>query len=363
MKMKVPLKYLYFIVIVTCHLVFIALGVPVVAAETQTDSVLSEDNSFTTINYDGIFSFSMDNDTYYDQDSNYTAGGRISWLSNEIDINSKEGFYPKLLRAFSFLPAIGSDDYTHQVGFSLGLGLSTASDIEDPDPPETERPYAGIWFFNTTLNAYTEKSLQTWTLTLGWMGPSTHGEDTQNWIHKQVGSPEAQGWDEQLEDEPILNVWYRFKHRLLRNHFTKAFDYDIIGGIGGGLGNFYTGASINSVFRIGYNLPMNFGPTADNLTDDDRNAVLANPPRDKFYIYVYAGVGGMAMAQYLTLDGNTFEDSHSIEKENLVGIWVNGLSLGYKRFAFTMRHAYSTDLHKEQHGSYEFASTTISWYF
>lgn len=361
--MKAPLQYLYFNIIVTCLLLLIALCIPVVAAETQTDSELSEDNSFTTLNYDGIFSFSMDNDTYYDQDSNYSAGGRISWLTNEIDVDSKEGFYPKLLRASSFLPFIGNDGYTHQVGFSLVLGMATASDIDNPDPPETERPYAGVWLFNTALNAYTEKSLHTWTLSLGWVGPSSHGEEIQSWVHEQIGSSEPKGWDEQLEDEPILNVWYRFQHRLLRNQITRTFDYDIIGGIGGGLGNFYSGASINSVFRIGYNLPMNFGPTTNSFADDDRNAVIANPPKDKFYIYFYAGVDGSAIAHYITLDGNTFVDSHSVEKEPLVGIWVNGLSLGYKRFAFTMRHTYATDLQKDQHGSYEFASTTISWYF
>ena len=45
-------------------------------------------------------------------------------------------------------------------------------------------------------------------LTLGVVGPASLAEKTQTAIHKFMGSPVAQGWDHQLENELTLMVSY-----------------------------------------------------------------------------------------------------------------------------------------------------------
>ena len=83
---------------------------------------------------------------------------------------------------------------SNHASLAIGQAFSTASDITDPDPPETDQPYAGLLAATTALHACTERSLHNWYLLAGVVGPPSYAEETQKFIHAQTGSDEPLGW-------------------------------------------------------------------------------------------------------------------------------------------------------------------------
>jgi hypothetical protein len=59
--------------------------------------------------------------------------------------------------------------------------------------------------------------------------------------------------------------------------------------------------------------------------------------RRKWEVYLFAATEGRAVGRNIFLDGNTFKDSHSVDKETLVYDWEVGLVVRRGRFAFSYR--------------------------
>jgi hypothetical protein len=77
-----------------------------------------------------------------------------------------------------------------------------------------------------------------------------------------------------------------------------------------------TYASAGLVLRLGNNLTADFGPPRS------RPALSGSAffePGEGFGWYVYAGVEGRAVARNIFLDGNTWQDSRSVERIPGVG--------------------------------------------
>src|SRR3546814_21189367 len=85
--------------------------------------------------------------------------------------------------------------------------MYTPSDITVADPDPEDQPYAG-WLYGTAglINdlatgegTRTQTSVQ---LSLGVVGPAALGEQVQKALHTVIDSPEPQGWDHPLRNEP-----------------------------------------------------------------------------------------------------------------------------------------------------------------
>lgn len=87
-----------------------------------------------------------------------------------------------------------------------------------------------------------------------------------------------------------------------------------------------------------------------------------NSKRD-FGIVWFAQVEGRAVAYNVFLDGNTFEDSHNVDKEPFVADFSAGISLIYKAFKLTYTHVYRTEEFTEQDGGQVFGSVALSMTF
>jgi hypothetical protein len=156
---------------------------------------------------------------------------------------------------------------------------------------------------------------------LGVVGPAAFGEEIQKAVHELVNSPEPMGWENQLGNELLLNMYYQRKHKQIER---PAFD--LTTGFGLGAGNMLTGADLLLEARFGRNMPQGFvhvpDPTGRSLPYD---AHLPPPKPARSVLYYSVVLRAAWFGHLLFLDGNTFRNSHSVDREPLVAELILGM--------------------------------------
>lgn len=303
--------------------------------------------------HDQIFTFSLENDVFSGEDDNYTNGVRFAYLSAEDNIPTW------LERGINALPFFENNGYKRW-HLSLGQSMFTPSDISIPTVQTNDRPYAGWTYGSIGVISDTGNSLDNLQLTLGMVGPASGAHETQDFVHDTIGSIDPQGWKYQLHNEPGLILEYERKWRSIYEFSPFGFGMDVTPSIGGAIGNIYTHASAGATARIGLDLPADYGPPLirPNLPGSDFFI-----PNENFAWYLFAGVEGRAVARNIFLDGNSFRDSPSVEKENLVGGLQAGLAviIGDTRIAYT--HIVRSKEFVGQQKRDEFGALTVSYRF
>ncbi len=216
------------------------------------------------------------------------------------------------------------------VYYSFGQNLYTPDVITDRVPDPDDRPYAAFLYGSAGLSNITDNHEDELELTLGVIGPWALGEEVQESVHDLFGLDDPAGWDNQLENEPgIILSWQR---RWPEAYFN---DLDIIHfraspHFGVSLGNVYTYAATGVTFQF---TPKQYKWQSQPLRV--RPALPVNGffvvPEDKFAWSLFAGVEGRAVGRNIFLDGNTFEDSPSVDKRYFVADANAGISITYGR--------------------------------
>jgi len=305
----------------------------------------------------------------------YTAGLR---LQHDVPVEAPEGGRPWFDEAtlavtglLELLPA-GEDDGRPVFTTSSLVGgqqIFTPEDIETAAPVKDDRPYAGWLYagvvrFDTWLDpdAFTRRDVEhAVELDLGVVGPNAYGENAQSAAHQIFPSDEVNGWSNQLGNE--LGIVLRATRSSRDAYAGELTDgdlaFDAISQVGGALGNVDTHAGIGETLRLGWNLPRSF-----DLAGGDRRRLLPGAARtedEAASLYAFAGLTGRLVLHDIFLDGNTFRDSQSIDKET----WVGSASVGVAWEWSSFRLAYSlTQLSKEYEGQPDdqvYASITLGW--
>jgi len=268
----------------------------------------------------GTFGFKFENDLFSGQDQHYTNGLRLSWLSPEGDT------IKPLQYVRDFLEALAQDtNKTTRFGLAAGQEIYTPEDRFRTDLITDDRPYAGWLYGGLSLHTVTKrtderKDLESIELDVGVIGPYSLGEEAQNFVHEVRLIDTFDGWDNQLKNEIGVALHYERKWRFFDPIAVGPLQFDAIPHAGLSVGNVVTQANAGGALRLGWNLPHNFGPPSliQGGTSVDRL------PSSAFSAYLFATTQGRYVAHNIFLDGNTFRDSHSVDKEN----WVGDLSLG-----------------------------------
>lgn len=287
----------------------------------------------------GVVALSIENDKVVGTDRNFTSGVRLSWLSAANDVPDWA------CRAAEAIPFLLDPGGLFHIGFAAGHNIYTPADTSRSDLIVGDRPYAawlyaGLMFVSDTgptRDRTATATLETLEIDIGVVGPSAQGEWVQNELHRLLGVDPANGWDNQLEDEPGIMIAYERKWRNWRPLSESRFGtlgIDAIPHVSASLGNVYTYAGIGGVVRLGQGLEVDYGPPRIRPALPG-SAYFRNPER--FSWYVFAGAEGRLVARDIFLDGNTFRDSHSVDKEPLVGEFQFGLAilLGGVRLSYT----------------------------
>lgn len=298
----------------------------------------------------GTLTTVFENDLFYRTDRDYTNGiefnwspaGRASELLPEFLANMPPGLFPR---------------DTTRVNYSLGQLMFTPEDTAAYDPPLTQRPYAGYLYGALALTSTgpgTEEQLR---IQLGAVGPASLAADSQDLIHRLRGFALPQGWHTQLRDEPGLVVSYQATQEAVSLALPGDFAFDIKANAGGAIGNVFDYASAGAVARIGINMPGDSGPPQ---IEPGRPSSYYYDSKPDLGAYVFAGIQGRAVARNLFLDGNSFQDSRSVEKENFVGEVSFGGALDFERFRLAFVHVIRSREYKTQPGFDQFGTLSLA---
>jgi hypothetical protein len=184
-----------------------------------------------------------------------------------------------------------------------------------------------------------------------------------NGFHKHIGNDPALGWHNQLADEPGFVAGYERKWRYKRSSMLWGTESDVIPYAGCTIGNVYTYANAGAHIRLGWNLPKDYGSSKIRPNSEHNMSIDSDDKNDGWLFYVYAGLESRAVLRNIFLDGNTFKESHSVEKIPFVGRLTVGWILSYKKFSFAYSHNVSTKEFKTQPDAHQFASLVFSWMF
>jgi hypothetical protein len=301
----------------------------------------------------GILSLVVENDLFYDTDRSYTSGIALIWVPTG-------GAAPDwALRIAHWLPWFPEEGHVRH-GYTLGQNMYTPRDITLADPPLDDRPYAGWLYLTIGLGIERGRRLDQLALTLGVVGPASRAEQTQKFIHEIVNSPEPQGWDTQLGNELGILLTYQRNWRALATTTLLGLEIDLTPHFGGALGNVYTYANGGMTLRFGKNLALDYGPP--RIQPSIPGSRFFIPPAN-FAWYLFGGFEGRAVARNIFLDGNTFEDSRSVDKEPLVGDLQWGLVLTWRDVRLGYTHVVRTREFKTQleHDTFGAFSISISF--
>ena len=298
----------------------------------------------------GTVNLVVENDVFYNNDRDYTNGIAIIWVPK---VDAPPDWALAVARWLPWFPKEG----TPRHGYAIGQNMYTPRDITLVNPPVTDRPYAGWLYATIGLGLETERQLDQFALSVGMVGPASLADQTQIWVHGITGSPEPRGWHTQLSNEPGIMLTYQRAWRTLLPTSSTGLAFDLTPHLGGALGNVYTYANAGLTLRYGRNLLVDYGPPRIQPSAPGSNFFA---PPDKFAWYIFAGIEGRAVARNIFLDGNTFRDSRSVDKEPLIGDLHLGLTFTWKDVRLSYTHVKLTREFKGQLGRSEFGALSLS---
>jgi lipid A 3-O-deacylase len=301
-------------------------------------------------------SFTIENDSFFGTDRYYTHGFRLQYMHQPDDL-------PAWSKTFlNNFPSLGMDVNRRRVGFALGQELYTPAHIGRRTLQENDRPYGG-WLHGSLvlrragIMADSFPAMDEFELELGVIGPESLADKTQKWWHGLTDQPEPRGWDHQLETEPALQMY--FSRSVQMGFRTENYwGLDVVPHARVALGNVYIYGELGTLFRVGYNLPAEY-------TVSPMESFSTHPSYDppKWSAYLFAGADGRAVARNLFLDGNTFQDSHSVDKEPFVADMRIGGAVRYKGFETVVSVVHRTREFEAQVQDENFMSITFQFHF
>ena len=265
-------------------------------------------------------------------DRHYTQGAMLSYLSPLLDSNGVAShFYDPLGSLLPiFQPGLG---VRRKFDVVAGQSIFTPQQYHRFPLDPKDRPFAGWLYTGGSLLQETGGTmLENFEVLAGVVGPDSLADVTQQSFHKLINfyNPElAQTWKTQLSNEPGLVLTYERKWRLWQSTLF-GMETEVIPDAGLTVGNIFTYAEGGATFRVGRDLGVDYGPARVRPSISGTHWFDADRLTQPWGWYVFGGAQGRAVARNIFLDGNTFTDSRSVDKNILVGSVTLGGSLFYK---------------------------------
>jgi hypothetical protein len=275
----------------------------------------------------------MENDVLSGSDRGYTNGIQLGFTSPTVK-TFDDPLLPlrRLNRGLTWLRPRGFPDNNVTLTIAQAMFTPDESELSIPDP--LDRPYAGMILAGITYNSRDSYSMRSNRLDVGLVGPSSLAEQTQDLVHDWLGGDEFLGWGHQLQNEPV----FRVVHQRLRkwNPQSAPRAVDAIVHYGGSIGNVTTFANAGVELRFGRALPDDFGtapaPYGGESTAPSRSIGFYRRPS----IHAYFALDARYVLHDITLDGNTWRDSASVDREPLVGDVAVGFATYWRGWEITV---------------------------
>jgi hypothetical protein len=299
----------------------------------------------------GTVSAMLENDMFAGRDGHYTNGIGFIWVAARG--TSVPGWAEQLATLAPWFPDEG--ELRHE--YAVGQSMFTPTNIENPNPPATERPYAG-WLYGTFgVGKDSDRQFDLFAVTLGVVGPASSAGSSQKLLHRWMGSTQPEGWSTQLHNEPGIvftadRSWRSVVRGSISNH-----SFDVTPSVHAALGNVFTYGGAGVALRFGNQLPIDLG------TPRIQPANLGSgefSPRSTTGWYLFVGVEGRAVARNIFLDGNTFQNSRSVERIPWVGDFQYGLVFDIWSVRISFTNVLRTREYRTQDKRDRFGAFTVS---
>ncbi|MFT5131754.1 MAG: lipid A 3-O-deacylase [Gammaproteobacteria bacterium] len=320
------------------------------------------------------FTFHLENDLFANTDRFYTNGIKLSWISPEIkwfqDLPwmKKPGLIQSAANEIiDLLPFNQDSSRQRNLAFTVGQLMFTPEDISQRDLILDDRPYAGWLYGSVAFHSKTYRRLDTFEMQMGFTGDLSLAEQAQDLVHSIRNIDKANGWDNQIDTELGFALIYDRKQRLIPRHdFYKQWGLDFIAHAGAAAGTVFSHVSTGLEFRIGWNIPTDFGTALIRPAGDTNAPAGTNDPRYQsgrqgLSFHLFGGTSARLVFRDIFLDGNTFSTSHSIDKKLLVGDFVMGASLIYRKFKLSYAQVIRTKESDRQNSGQNFGSISLSF--
>ena len=283
------------------------------------------------------FHFISENDGDFGQDNDYTFGSEIGAL-------------------FS-LPY--EKDTINNYYFSLNYDwqMYTPKNLQIPNIILDDRPYAGYQYIKASLHQTNKQRVQTLSLQMGLIGPDTHMQQVQNTVHSLIGSPHANGWENQLKNEFIMQLNYSYRQFLEFNHNNV-----ILPEAGFELGNASIKGYAMVLYRWGNDVRSDFGTS---LMDNTNYYKIPRTRKSekKWRYSLQLSLKANFIVRDIFLDGNTIQDSHSVKKENFTAELGYGANISYKNWNLSYLRKHLTKEFTTQNRYHNYGSLIIGYDF
>ncbi len=301
---------------------------------------------------EGTFAIEHANDMFVADDSDYTSGTSISWMSGTTD--SREDF-ASILGA-----VIGGTNASPEWRKAMGMGetfnlrqqwgLDLTQNIFTPDDKSTlplygQHPYVGHLALTLSSLVKNEDRANLLEFQLGVTGSASLAKGAQHFIHKVRGQEQWPGWGNQMPSELTFNLNFRRYYRLrnLESDYTDSLFY-----WHAEAGTVKVQAGLGITWRIGRNMGDGCPDLSHYGSTIARPFAGINGDTADWGYYFFLTAGVRAVAHDLYLDGTVFHDYPKyVDKMPFVGQLGYGVGVRYGK-AELIFGLYHTS--KEYHG-------------
>lgn len=280
--------------------------------------------------------FAFANDAFLRSDNQFSNGLTLQMHSPRASTLAATRGTPAFGKALTRLVLPTGKGWYFREAWGLAQSVQNPDDLEQDTIQLDDVPYVGMLAWSNSFVAFNDRELVGMQSLFGWVGPASLAEHTQRAAHRMLAVTPPRGWEHQLGNEVLLNLYLMRKIKLLRRSgWDVAFSSDAA------LGNFYTQVQTAVEWRFGM-LPRGFAP---QLTAVGRSVEHDARMRWPGRTYAYASVimQGSAFMFVMPRDGNLLRRGNRWTRENrldpslLVGQAILGLH--FERRAWSL-HAH-----------------------
>lgn len=297
----------------------------------------------------------LENDAEFDTDVGYSDGSKFSALL----------YRPNIEDDWLRIPFTEGLVRSNFISFSAARQMFTPDDLKESELIVEDRPYAGWFYYEMGLHQSSQRHLDSLIVQVGIVGPASLTEAYQKYVHELLDVAYPAGWEHQLSNEIGLQLNYQHKWRFVPDEIWGV-ESSIVPYAGGEFGNIAIKANTGASVRIGWNIPEDFDTSF--IDDVGENGIPVHPNNiaggSKTWSLTFnLAAGGSFVARDIFLDGNTFKESHSVEKNLLRAYGRYGVSARYKSFMVDYHKVYNTEHYKTQGYGHKYGTLCISYLY
>lgn len=279
-----------------------------------------------------FITFTFENDFFVGEDDGYTNGLGVTYGKGPFNQFNNDNLPNWLHWLSKDLYVSTMKNKQRAVAHMFFQRMQTPVDITEPELIVDDVPYAGLLAWQGTMYAWDDRVSDQLSLILGFVGPVTLAEQAQTFIHVLMNADEPQGWDNQIQNEPVFKIEAQRIWSLYRSG-GMGTQFDLLGLWGAGIGNLESATKGGFAVRWGTNLKHSY--QAFSLQVDRQINPLSLTPSNDFYLFLGGRVG--VVFNNILIDGNTFKDSHSVPLEHFQDQVSTGVVWSSGRNAFVFQ--------------------------